>query len=85
MLEYLEDIKSDFSAFHHVDDIYETTAQWSIPKMRRLHSYKGALRFSLEQEAEKRNPSRGSGAVVYDDPKKNQEAQIGGIFEAGVG
>lgn len=50
---HLEDVMSDFSAFHRVDDIEELPASQFFPRARRLISYKGAVRFTAEQEAEK--------------------------------
>lgn len=88
--DYKEDVASDMSAFHGVTNYKEHTAQWLLPKIRRLMAYKGSVRFTLEQEAEKRKDTpegraQASGGKVYQDPKKNTEAMQLGIFETAGG
>lgn len=49
---HLEDVKSDLSVFHRIDDIEEIPADSFFPKVRRLISYKGAVRLTAERVAE---------------------------------
>lgn len=90
VLEMRHEVESDLSAFHGVTDPREHSAQWILPKIRRLLSYKGAVRFKLEEIAEKRKDTpegraAASGGKVYNDPKRNTEAMQLGIFETGSG
>lgn len=85
----MEDIKSDFSVFHRVDDIEELPANQFFPRARRLMSYKGALRTTaeIEHEKSKKSPAGRERTVekTYDSPKKNVEANRLGLFETGTG
>lgn len=89
VLENLEDIKSDFSAFHRVDEIEEIPASWFFPRARRLVAYKGALRLTAEKESEesKKSPTGRERAVDrhYSSPEHNTEANVLGLFEKGTG
>lgn len=78
------------SVFHRVEDMMEHSSRWVLPKVRRLLSYKGALRSKLEEENEKskntpEGRARASGGTVHSDPKKNAEAMQLGIFETAGG
>lgn len=88
-LKYMEDIKSDFSVFHRVDDIEEMSADEFFPRVRRLVAYKGALRMTAEEEAEKKDKSpAGRDRKVdrqYRDVKHNPEINALGLFESGTG
>lgn len=52
---HLEDVRSDFSVFHRVDEIEEVPASSFFPKAKRLVAYKGAVRLAAETEAD--NPT----------------------------
>lgn len=89
----MEDIKSDFSAIHRIDNIEELSADVFFPRVRRLIAYKGALRFTAEEESEKNNKtSTGRERAVpasevqhYKSPAHNPEAMALGLFESGTG
>lgn len=87
----MEDIKSDFSAFHRVDRIEEASCQFVIPKVKRLISYKGALRATAEREQEEGSTVKSVDGTtkqvdkVYSDPSHNLEAMQLGLFESGTG
>lgn len=55
--------------FHRVEEIEEIPASKFFPRARRLISYKGALRFTAEQEAEKGKQSH-AGTKTYDEAPK---------------
>jgi hypothetical protein len=84
-------VESDFSVFHREDDIYSRSCRWVVPKLRLIYSYKGAVRFKLEQDAEEERRDKEPRKVessfgtadAYDDPSKNTEAMAAGIFEVG--
>lgn len=79
------------SAFHGVRDPLDYSAQWILPKARRLYSYKGAVRFRLEKENEENRGGQSVGRVEssgvrrYKDPSENTEAFAANIFETGTG
>lgn len=86
----MEDIRSDFSVFHRVDDIEkQLTAGQFFPRVRRIVAYKGALRMKAEEEQEKKNKSpTGRERTVdrhYKDVKHNPEISALGLFESGTG
>lgn len=49
VLEYLDDLESDFSAIHRVDDIYSMSARKFFNFAERLVAYKGVVRMRAEQ------------------------------------
>lgn len=86
----MEDIRSDFSVFHRVDNIEEQlTADQFFPRVRRLVAYQGALRMTAEEEAEKKDKSPAGRERkvdrVYRDVKHNPEISALGLFESGTG
>jgi len=89
VLNYLEDIRSDFSVFHRVDEIEDVPADKFFPRVRRLVAYKGALRMTAEDEADKKDksPTGRERKVehVYRDVKHNPEISALGLFESGTG
>ena len=64
---YLDEIESDMSVFHRVDDIWSMPARKFFPLARRLHSYQGAMRERVLAEQREREggppagPPDGSG------------------------
>lgn len=88
VIKYLGDIESDLSAFHRVDDFEDISSRRFFLFVDRLLSYKGALRFTAEQEAEESKKSatgreRSSAPVEYSKIEQNQEAFRLGIIEKG--
>lgn len=85
MLDYLDDIESDMSAIHRVDDMYEMPALRFFSFADRLTAYKGVLRARAEVENEKKS-SRGPGRprpgvevkhVPVTDPSLSKLIQFG--------
>ena len=58
----LEDVKSDMSAFHRVDDITTMSAASFFPRVERLVAYKGVVqmraRLDALREEQRRTPSQ---------------------------
>jgi hypothetical protein len=50
-LEHLDDIESDLSAHHRVDDVYSMESRKYFKFAARLHGYRGIMRFRYEQLA----------------------------------
>lgn len=53
MLDYLEDLESDFSVFHRVDDMYALPAEQFFALSVRMAAYSGALAARFRQEGER--------------------------------
>lgn len=60
VLGYLNDLESDFSAFHRVDDIYEMDGPRFFRLAVRLPAYDGVMRARLANEREDEEPTRPS-------------------------
>lgn len=58
MLDYLDDIESDMSVFHRVDDIYDMEGPRFFKMAWRLPAYSGVMTARLEEERQK--PSSGA-------------------------
>lgn len=73
MLDYLEDIDSDMSAFHRVDDARTTMpVGLYFERAERLAAYPGVIRARVLEEAQREGgnaPSNGGkpGSIVVDD------------------
>lgn len=63
VLDHLDDIASDMSVFHRVDDIYSMTGRRFFTLANRLAAYKGVLRARIEAEEAKRAERRGGGGA----------------------
>ncbi len=66
MVEHLDDIESDMSAFHRIDDIWTMEAGKFFRYAYRLPAYQGAMRARAERQAmdeEKRNGGRSRDVV----------------------
>jgi hypothetical protein len=57
VLDYEQDIESDLSAFHRIDDPSQMTSARYFMLAERLAAYKGALRARIELEAHERESS----------------------------
>lgn len=94
MYSYLEDVESDMSAFHRIDDVGGMAAQLFIDRATRLSAYKGVIRARIESEQNENSssstPARGGrdgldrtvdsdGATLASDPG------LGGVFEVKTG
>lgn len=57
MIDHLEEIDSDLSVFHRVDDPDALSAPRFLKLARHLHHYDGALRRSLQLQAQRQAPA----------------------------
>lgn len=57
MLDYLDDLESDFSAIHRVDDIYSLDGPRFFKFAYRMAAYKGVLQARIRAEQEDADPS----------------------------
>lgn len=78
-MDHVDDIESDLSVFHRVDDMYAMPAPQLLRFALRLPAYAGVLRARIEAEAaaehaggrDSSTPSRGAGGngrMQYDEP-----------------
>jgi hypothetical protein len=58
VIDHLDDLESDFSAIHRVDDIYDLDGPQFFKKAWRMSAYQGVMRMRLEAEAEQNSPTR---------------------------
>lgn len=95
----MEDIASDLSVFHRIDpdDIPDLTAERFFSFAMRLVAYKGAIRYSAQNEKENASPrhndapkrttrdvrTSSTGQSSYSDIQDNQELAV--YFERGEG
>lgn len=61
MLDYLDDLESDFSVFHRVDDIYSLDGPRFFRLALRLPAYEGVLRMRFMEEYERTHPTPNPG------------------------
>lgn len=58
MTLHLDDVESDMSAIHRIDDIYAMEAGRFFRFARRLPAYQGVMRMEAERQAEKTQQHR---------------------------
>lgn len=70
MLDCLDDLESDFSVFHRVDDMYSLDAPRFFRLANRIVAYQGVLRLRVEAEARERQeaPEDITSDAVTSDP-----------------
>lgn len=61
MLDYLDDIESDLSAFHRIDDMYAMSGPRFFRFAERLPAYDGVMRVRATALAEGDNPGASTG------------------------
>lgn len=80
MLDHLDDLESDFSAVHGIDDIYDLPGPQFFAWAWRIPSYQGVMRTLIEaeqlREAEGQTPSGPSGRAS-DGPVREVPASRG--------
>jgi hypothetical protein len=77
VLPHLDDIASDFSAFHHVDDITALPGPVFFRLAHRLGAYDGVMRLRsmmLAREQEPRPPQRTPAAAAPPQPRRRPPA-----------
>ena len=75
MLDHLDDIESDLSAFHRIDDMYEMKPVKFFRFALRLPAYRGIVRARIEAEQAKKTKKNKGKAVregTYNDPSVSQ-------------
>ncbi|WP_410644495.1 hypothetical protein [Amycolatopsis sp. lyj-346] len=55
--EHLDDVLSDMSVFHRVDELDQLPAAVFLPRMVRLALYDGAVRHAMRRAAERPQPA----------------------------
>lgn len=63
MTEYAQDIESDLSVFHRVDDVDQLTIRRYLMLAPRLSAYEGALRAKLKDQPQRTSPPPEVGGV----------------------
>jgi hypothetical protein len=79
VLDYLDDLESDFSVFHRVDDMYSLGAPEFFRKAHRIGAYQGVVRLRVEAEAQRREeaPEAVTPEVVAADPGMSDLFEFG--------
>ncbi|WP_329064878.1 hypothetical protein [Amycolatopsis sp. NBC_01480] len=52
-IDHIDDVRSDFSVYHRVDEIDSMTADRFLAYLRRLPVYGGAVAFLIQQEQQR--------------------------------
>lgn len=68
MLSCLDDIRSDLSVFHRVDDMESMPARRFWPLVQRLYCYSGAVAATTRQRAAEREPAQAQVLVEQSEP-----------------
>ncbi|MEV6908021.1 hypothetical protein [Amycolatopsis sp. NPDC051071] len=67
---HLDDVLSDMSVFHRVDDLDQVAAAVFLPRMVRLAFYDGAVRHAMQRALEQ------SPLVSVDEPRREEPAPV---------
>lgn len=81
MADYLEDLRSDFSVFHRVDDIDNMPSRQFFPLAERLVAYKGVLRARVEAEMEKQQKTHDPNTNVVSGDAASLQSEFGDFIE----
>lgn len=77
---HLDDVLSDMSVFHRVDDIDQLPSAVFWPRVVRLPVYDGAVRFALlEAPAPERQAARPAPAEPTSQPKPHTRGQLAAL------
>lgn len=79
-LVHLDDVLSDMSVLHRVDDLDSVPADVFLPRMVRLALYEGAIRFRLQAESAK--SSAASSEPAEGEPQPQPTAHTAEEFKA---
>jgi hypothetical protein len=80
VLDYLDDIESDMSAFHRVNDIYELDGPLFFSRAIRLPAYQGVLAARVAEEQERTNHRHGGENVERKSLSEIQSREGAGLF-----
>lgn len=81
MLDYLEDIESDFNVFHRIDDIYSLPSRRFFSLVERLVAYPGVLRARLETEIQKHQQTRDPNTRTVSGDAASLQSELGDLIE----
>jgi len=81
VLDYKEDIASDFSVFHRVDDVSAMPARRFFSLAVRLVAYKGVLRARIEAEMQKQQKPYDPDTRVVSGDSASLEAEFGDFID----
>lgn len=90
VLDYLDDIESDLSAVHRVDDMWQMDGPRFFRLAHRLPAYRGVMRMRAEAEAERASDGRpartsdGAGREVVPDSELRRSAEFAGMVDWGT-
>lgn len=82
MLDHIDDLDSDFSAIHRIDDMWALDGPRFFKLAVRLPAYDGVMRVRVAAEAEQKRPAEpsrpaaGTGRAVYDTPDTITPASV---------
>lgn len=89
MIDYLEDLESDFSVFHRVDDIYSMDSVTFCRRAFRLAAYDGVIAariYQLQKQEQQMTPQVTAGAKTVESNQATlATSDIGELFSFGKG
>ena len=87
VLDYLDDLESDFSVFHRVLDIYSLPSRKFFAFAVRISAYDGVMTSRQAAEDEKANRQKGVtvGDTTYREVPADSLAQLGEFVEMSEG
>lgn len=69
MLDHLEDVRSDLSVFHRIDDLEDMSAERFFSYVYRLPHYGGAIAYQVQkQQAEQQEEPQASSRHTFEEP-----------------
>lgn len=86
MVDHLDDLESDFSVFHRVDNIYAMPARRFVQLAVRLPAYQGVMAFRAAEYAERGHagrPAEHRGSDISEDIKT--DPALAGLVDYGKG
>lgn len=90
VLDYLDDLESDFSAIHRIGDMYAMDGPRFFRLAHRLPAYRGVMRMRAEVEAERASGGSAPGGSpgrreVVDERELRYSAEFAGLADWGSG
>ncbi len=82
VLDYLDDLESDFSAIHRIEDMYELDGPRFFSLAMRLAAYPGVMQVRASEQDEKRRKKYGDSQVEHRSLDELQKVKGGdSLFE----
>lgn len=72
MIDYLDDLESDFSRFHRVDDIYAMEGPRFFRMAARIFAYDGVMAMRARIEEEEMAPQQAAPAPRASSPRRGE-------------